>query len=194
MGKVKPKGKKHGKYFSLLCVVLLLLILAVVCYILPFIFGGYMLFIPIVCAPGFAFLFIFKWGRLIQAREILLHPWYVPVVLLFWYLVMGFLFALGYKAAVEYGNKIVGPEGEIQSIRSLFYYSIVTASTLGYGDFKPLDSLVRLIACTEVISFWFILSLAVRAILESVKIKWVSTSVSGSPSYKTGAQNLTDSW
>ena len=40
-------------------------------------------------------------------------------------------------------------QGEIQDIRDLFYLSMVTLTTLGYGDIRPVDDLARAVATVE---------------------------------------------
>jgi hypothetical protein len=56
-------------------------------------------------------------------------------------------------------NGINTNSGVIYSFSSSFYFSVVTFTTLGYGDFSPLPGISRFIAATEAISGLLLTSL-----------------------------------
>jgi len=69
-------------------------------------------------------------------------------------------FAAGFMAAAKLGHSVVGREGHCVATFSEFaYFSVVTGSTLGYGDLRPLG-LARLLACCQVVEFWLFLAVA----------------------------------
>jgi len=67
-----------------------------------------------------------------------------------WILLLAFLFALLYSfAGVDYGD--------YQTVLSPLYYSIVTLTTLGYGDIVPASLAAQIIAMAEVITGYVML-------------------------------------
>ncbi|NQT19757.1 MAG: hypothetical protein HQ592_08630, partial [Planctomycetes bacterium] len=76
------------------------------------------------------------------------------------YILLALLFVPAYKAASGFSTF-----GRILNCHSMkipdlctpvdyFYFSMITGSTLGYGDFVPTGWIVRLLACVQVAEFW----------------------------------------
>lgn len=84
---------------------------------------------------------------------------YVLFYILFVYIGFVVIFAAGYIAASNLGGQVLCVKDNYQCVRGfcvLVYYSLVTASTLGYGDLVPVG-IARLLVCIEVPAFWIFL-------------------------------------
>ncbi len=64
------------------------------------------------------------------------------------------------------GIESTGGAGDVTKIATNIYFSGVTFTTLGYGDFRP-SSLSQLLACGEALAGYISLGLAVAAIADS---------------------------
>ena len=64
-------------------------------------------------------------------------------------------------------NGIIGPEGITNDILDSFYFSIVTWTTLGYGDFQPTTS-VRFVAASEALMGYFSVGLFFGVYFEAI--------------------------
>jgi len=75
------------------------------------------------------------------------------------------VFALAYFLATKCGQGILGtyPNAQAASIWDCLYFSVVTFSSLGYGDFRPVG-LSRLLAFFEVFSGLSVLGLAIAKV------------------------------
>lgn len=61
---------------------------------------------------------------------------------------------------MDRGHGIVGPDGPTQDFADNLYFTLVTFTTPGYGDFRPQDGL-RLIAATQAILGYLFLGLLI---------------------------------
>lgn len=81
------------------------------------------------------------------------------------YLQTGLVFAFLYDFIEHFHpGSILTPVGLV-SFDSLVYFSIVTLTTLGYGDIQPLTPLARLIVCTESIFGVLFIAIVVSRII-----------------------------
>jgi len=109
--------------------------------------------ILILCAVAFIFWFvkIFSWADSFRRRSPPSTRLYLTFFVLFYFCFTS-LFSLVYYAISESGYQVFS---EIQkngdtSFIDCFYFSITTATTLGYGDLSPADSLIKCLALLEV--------------------------------------------
>ena len=76
-----------------------------------------------------------------------------------WYVILAILFVLAYMRADQLGWQI-GSAAEkavhLSGFAECLYFSVVTATTLGYGDFYPVDGLPGFLVCSQVMMFWFV--------------------------------------
>jgi len=128
-------------------------------------FGQYVLGI-VLCSIAFAVYFytLFLWAK--KACETPLpRPRYYFLWFFLSYLLITYLFSLFFYAATNLGGKIIDLNGEpIKSLWECFYYSVVTITTLGYGDLKPISTLTRCLSIIEV-SFGVIFLAAVLTVV-----------------------------
>ena len=92
--------------------------------------------------------------------------WRSIVIYSLWMLLLVFIFALIY---VHFGLLSSGGK-TINSILDSFYFSVITFTTLGYGDVLPTGTLGKLVVVAEVISGYIFLGLLVTIL--GRKIKW----------------------
>lgn len=93
--------------------------------------------------------------------------WYLGAFMVF-YGSITYLFSLMYYSAATLGFKLVSAESFIDYL----YFSVITVTTLGYGDIKPLDTFTKCLSMIEV-SFGVIFLAAILTVVlslsESVK-------------------------
>ena len=160
------KAKGYPKYV----IWLLRAFLVFVCLIPHLVRHPRLLAIPVVVAPVFGIVLVLMWSARIRSTGVSSDTWYAWSTILVWYLLTMFLFATAYKAASQLGSCIVSRHSPcIKTIPELMYYSIVTASTLGYGDFWPKGGIARFLSCAQVIEFWLFFVLAIFFVYESLK-------------------------
>jgi len=68
------------------------------------------------------------------------------------YMILGFMFAVVYAAINEFGHGDFFAAGEAASMKTFQYFSFVTLTTVGYGDFTAATSGGRAVAVLEAIS------------------------------------------
>jgi hypothetical protein len=90
-------------------------------------------------------------------------------VILFGYALYVVLFASAYQSAGTLGSPILDGNSQVESFGESAYFSIVTGSTLGYGDLKPRGWISRSLACLEVVLFWLFLGTATGTYTETNK-------------------------
>lgn len=74
------------------------------------------------------------------------------------YFLMVMSYGCSYSAAVELGGQVICDGQCITDLPNFLYFSIVTATTLGYGDLSP-TGISKFLSCMEVILFWTFLVL-----------------------------------
>ena len=152
-------GDAERDYNRFLACLLVLLLISVVS--LPLIVDcAYLLLIPVVGAPLLGALFILFWVAQIYSRGIHRSPWFALSLVASWYLLATMGFASSYKAASVLGSQVLQNGQCIKAWPELLYFSVVTASTLGYGDLYPVGGIARFLSCAAVIEFWFFFTLA----------------------------------
>jgi hypothetical protein len=114
---------------------------------------------------------LFRWGESI-AR---ISPETEPrvrgfIVQFFWfYISISYLFSLAYHACAILGYEVRnGNDDPIASLWDCIYFSVITATTLGYGDFTPFHSFVKCLTVLEV-SFGVIFITAIITVALSLR-------------------------
>ena len=79
------------------------------------------------------------------------------------YLLVGITFAILYSAALIYNPHCFRPEDS--DFQTLLYFSVVTLSTLGYGDIIPLTGEVRAMAALEAVIGQFYIAVIVARLV-----------------------------
>jgi hypothetical protein len=79
--------------------------------------------------------------------------------LVFAYALVACAFALTYLGACQLGGLIVHHVSQepLSGFGDFFYFSVVTGSTLGYGDLLPMNRFTRSLVCLQVIEVWVFL-------------------------------------
>lgn len=90
---------------------------------------------------------------------------YAIVSVLLGYPALTALFALAYRASSNLGSQVQEVSSTVSrcvtSFGQLFYFALVTGSTLGYGDMRPCDGAAKVVACIHVVVFWLWLAVAI---------------------------------
>jgi len=134
--------------------------------------GSVFYFLPFFLDPFAGFVVVLSFVvEISNARAVFLPPSLRPHVsfafflCVFSYVTTAFVFAASYAAALRLGGQILSAAdryvciteleyGRLREFGTLLYYSLVTASTVGYGDFVPVGITARSLACFEVLEFW----------------------------------------
>lgn len=92
------------------------------------------------------------------------------------YLLLGFMWALGYSALTYIENDsfeipIVFDTGEHPPLSVFLYFSFVTMSTLGYGDILPVSDLARTLAWMQSVTGQFYLAVLVAYLVNMLPNK-----------------------
>ena len=108
--------------------------------------------IIILCAVAFIcwFLKIFSWSDSFKDNPVPRTRFYLTFFVLF-YFCFTYLFSLIYYA-IAWERQIfreITNAGDTSFI-DCFYFSVITATTLGYGDLSPADSLIKCLSVLEV--------------------------------------------
>ncbi|NNJ24910.1 potassium channel family protein [Alienimonas chondri] len=74
----------------------------------------------------------------------------------------------------------VSPEGKVTTFGGALYYSVVTFTTLGYGDLQP-RGVMRFMACLETFVGYLVLGILASTVADFVQ-KWAKTTVDESDS------------
>jgi len=101
-----------------------------------------------------------------------MRPTYALFVIVGSYVALVTVFALSYTAAIEFEGQILSAESNYKCLVELehpparkfgllLYYSLVTASTLGYGDWVPTGITPRLLVFLQVVQFWVLVLVSV---------------------------------
>jgi uncharacterized membrane protein len=82
------------------------------------------------------------------------------------YLLAGVSFAIAYAGAAGFGSDVVSTFGlgqpvPIRSFWDYLYFSVVTGTTLGYGDFRPCPVHARVLVQLQVVESWAFLAVGV---------------------------------
>jgi hypothetical protein len=92
-------------------------------------------------------------------------PLMVPVTIVIWILLVSFGYAMIYYAGMKDGNfSLSVPRLEPSFIEAL-YFSGITISTLGFGDVTPTSGFYQLLAVSEALTGFGILTLAITYVL-----------------------------
>lgn len=130
-------------------------------YSLPFVLGP---FVGMTCILSFVV-------EISRARVLFLPPQLRPrvsfafFVIVVSYVVVALIFVASYFAALRMDGQLVSAErdytclakldyGSFRQFGIILYYSLVTASTLGYGDWVPRGVTARVLVFFEVVEFW----------------------------------------
>jgi len=92
---------------------------------------------------------LFSWPDSIRKSPPLRKRSYIWLFMVY-YSCVTYLFSLAYYAAVKLGSKIVKGGEPIESLMDCFYFSIATATTLGYGDLIPNHIFTKCLSILEV--------------------------------------------
>lgn len=115
-----------------------------------------LMYLPIIFAPISGLWWLCGWVREILHIESKLNykqGFGTLAFVLFSFAIVGGGFAVAYLAAGKLGVPLCACKNIYQTdFLSCLYFSVVTASTLGYGDLSP-HGLARLLACIEVVEF-----------------------------------------
>ena len=91
-------------------------------------------------------------------------------------------------------NTTTSPESKVTTFGDALYYSVVTFTTLGYGDLQP-RGVLRFMACLETFVGYLVLGILASAVADLVQ-EWARSSVEegtgGVQSGLVGKQNLED--
>jgi hypothetical protein len=127
--------------------------------------GSFLHIIPLVVGPMAAALGIVKLVKAIQEIPSIVHTHILqysnnPLLRPFFQILTGFFmsvifFALSYQAAANFHGTVVGRGcmNQTADFLSIFYFSLVTGSTVGYGDLTPEGS-ARVVAFIQMTLFW----------------------------------------
>lgn len=99
------------------------------------------------------------------------------------FLMLVLFFAISYSAANNFHGAIIASNCDNQATNffTLFYFSMVTGSTVGYGDFTPEGS-ARIVAFIQMFLFWvLVLSVAMYS------HKYLDLLFEPSPKYESGS-------
>ena len=134
--------------------------------------GSLLFFVPFSMAPLLGMLWVWNWATelpMTYRHNYRFSVGFVFILTPMGYLILSVLFAAGYLAATKLGGQVVSDNGEcIKDFGSLLYFSIVTGSTVGYGDLSP-TGVTRILACFHVMEFWMFLGVALLYLQNSVQ-------------------------
>ena len=134
--------------------------------------------IAVLGAPLIGFLTLGYWSHQATQRiERSLFHLFVRV--LSWYIFGVILYAMAYRASFGLGSQILYHGSSVTNPAKLMYFSIITVSTLGYGDCHPYGAVACFLSCTQVIQFWLYLALAVYLVNRTLKEIEEARNVSG---------------
>ncbi len=105
--------------------------------------------------PGLAGVIAFAWVAVVLAQDVFRDREYISADMIYGginvYLLVTLAFAAAYKVQVLLvPGSIVGLTAE-SNIGDTLYYSVVTITTLGYGDILPVSGNARMLAATEAV-------------------------------------------
>lgn len=158
-----------GRWGLLVCGVVLLCAVSVI--LLPLVVrDGPWLYVSVFGVPLILLLaFAFSLWRL-QNRGVPQGYWFGAFTPLVAFVVVAVAFCSAYKAAAEMGFQVCSDSVPCEkSLYKLFYFSVITAGTLGYGDYIPAHDVTRFLVCAEVIELWLFAALAFYVMNECVK-------------------------
>lgn len=96
------------------------------------------------------------------------------------YVGLVFIFSISYAGAINLDGQVLCARedyvclshldfGVFRQFGVLFYYSLVTASTLGYGDWVPRGTTTTLLVFLEVIAFWTLVLVSFTYFQETIQ-------------------------
>ncbi len=133
--------------------------------------------------PAFAFGVVLAGTALLIRGVLTLHRLRLQFLIISWigYLLIAFDFAFLYWLLPD--GAVVGPGAPHDSFTfgSALYFSIVTITSTGYGDFRPVSALARVFASTEVLFGVLFFVGVITAAWEFAKDKVAGSSPQSSP-------------
>jgi len=129
------------------------------------------MYVYLASAPLLSVCGSYLWLSQIRRPDFFTNAWLGwPVLLVILsYTFFAILFASGYKSALLLGSQIRINHECVGTLPELLYFSIVTGSTLGYGDGLPHGPEARSLVCMQVIVFWILLITGFLAIQKSLE-------------------------
>ncbi|MFB0552317.1 MAG: ion channel [Phycisphaerae bacterium] len=113
-----------------------------------------LLYVPVLTAPVVGLFWLCGWMReILHIKSRIYQGIGALAFVVLSFAIIGTLFAFGFMAAGRLGHQLSSCKGVCEAgFASCVYFSVVTASTLGYGDLSPMG-LMRVLACVEVVEF-----------------------------------------
>jgi voltage-gated potassium channel Kch len=88
------------------------------------------------------------------------------------YLILGFIWAILYTFLVQLSPEAirgVEPENWIYSLSTMTYFSLVTLTTLGYGDISPVTPIARVLVMLEAVTGMFYFAIVVASLISAAR-------------------------
>ena len=84
------------------------------------------------------------------------------------YLLIGMCLACGYDAISAFASAPIYADGEVANHYNDVYFSFITMTTVGYGDFAPVNRVARMVAVLEALTGQLYLVTIVALIVSNV--------------------------
>jgi hypothetical protein len=107
------------------------------------------------------------WFRQITSNEFSPSLFYALFQLPVFYAFLSVSYAAAYRAASNSWGAVTNGTVAARTLPEFLYFSVVTASTLGYGDYVPKGQ-AQLLACVQVIEFWLFFIVVASGVAKNV--------------------------
>jgi voltage-gated potassium channel Kch len=90
------------------------------------------------------------------------------------YLILGFIWAILYTFLVQLSPEAirgVEPENWTHSLSTMTYFSLVTLTTLGYGDISPITPIAKVLVILEAVVGMFYIAIIVASLIGAARDK-----------------------